>query len=55
MDSEPKKLPGAAHAGAVYGELPFDKIYNFRDVGETVNKHSSGRYACCYVSGRDNG
>lgn len=25
------------------GELPFDRIYNFRDVGETINRHCSGR------------
>lgn len=40
MDADPTEPPSA-----VDEESPFENIYNFRDVGETVNKHSSGRYA----------
>lgn len=41
---EPAKLSDAVIA---VDELPFESIYNFRDVGETVNKHGSvaGRYS----------
>lgn len=43
-DEELIKLPDTV---IVENELPFEGIYNFRDVGETINKHNSvtRRYA----------
>lgn len=47
QDSEQQsvEMVDAGPPSAVDEESPFENIYNFRDVGETVNKHTSGRYA----------